>query len=225
MLSKTVICLRAETMDELLSLITRMNSVEVDILEIRADFLKVKYLTKSNLQLIRNTTKKQLIFTLRKREEGGSCNLKEEQRYSLFLDAIEIGFEFIDIENSSIKYQKDLLRKKQDAKIILSHHNFTETDPLDVATNYSKMCAQKIDVIKIATMARSINDNTMLLNLLKRHPDNCPKLTCFCMGNKGKDSRILGYYLGNYLTYLAYSSNQTTASGQLTYKEFSELVN
>ena len=98
-----------------------------ELAEIRIDLI-----TDLNLLDISNRfDKKRIIVTNRKKDEGGSFEGSESERISPLIDALKIGFGFIDIEYSSIDSLQNLIFKKREfnskTNIIISYHNFEET--------------------------------------------------------------------------------------------------
>ena len=218
-----VLSLQAKTMHEMLEQIVIAEFSKIPILEIRADYLTPSELTSETLEAIRDATTKELIFTLRKLSEGGMCRLTDEERYELYNIAIELGFEYIDVEYSSKELVEKLYAKKHNSKIILSYHNFRETDPMDIAENYLTMCNKKPDVVKIATMATKVDDNSVVKKLLDGHKVENLSLTCFCMGELGKESTLYGIDQTEAFTYIASEKRRKTMPGQLTYEELIRL--
>ncbi|MFX1252310.1 MAG: type I 3-dehydroquinate dehydratase [Promethearchaeota archaeon] len=224
MYPKTVICINGTTPQTMIALIKQAETeTNVPIFEIRADYLKKGDLVYKTLEKIRNSTRRKLIFTLRKKDEGGMLDLDDGVRKNIFLDAIDLKFDYIDVEFSSSKELLTILNNRKSSSIILSYHNFDKTDQKDIEDHYKAIKFLNPDIIKIVTLAKSDKDNKIVESLLVKYRTQLPSLICFCMGVKGKKSRINGYKLGNTLTYLALGDKTATASGQLTYKEFLEI--
>ena len=221
MYPKTVICINGDKPQTMIALIKQAESeTKAPIFEIRADYLKKDDLIYKTLEKIRNSSGRKLIFTLRKKDEGGMQDLDDRVRKNIFLDAIDLKFDYIDVEFSSSKKLLTILNNRKFSSIILSYHNFDKTDQKDIENHYRAIKLLNPDIIKIVTLAKSDKDNKIVEDILIKYRTQSPPLVCFCMGEKGKMSRINGYKLGNALTYLALGDKSTTASGQLTYKEF-----
>lgn len=223
--SNVVLSLQAKTKHVMLEQIILAEFTKISILEIRADFLIKSELTYDTMKLIREATNKQIIFTLRKGSEGGFCSFTEDERFEFYKNAMHLGYDFIDVEYSSKELVRKLFEIKHTTKIILSYHNLRDTDPMDIANTYLSMCYQQPDVIKIATMANKENDNEILQKLLKGHKVDSTSLTCFCIGDLGKKSRLFGLKNSNSLTYVATEKRKKTFPGQLTYEELLKLKN
>lgn len=150
--------------------------------------------------------------------------IKDNNRAKLLIQAIDLGASFIDIEIDSKNDFRDkmlLYATKKKCKIILSYHNFTETPS-------EKMLREIIDrakafnpwKIKIVTKANTLQDNDIVLSLYK-YTDN---LIAFCMGEKGKFSRVHSILSGAAFTYVAADKNKKTAPGQIDIITMQQLI-
>jgi 3-dehydroquinate dehydratase type I len=79
------------------------------------------------------------------------------------------------------------------------------------------------DVLKIVTFARSWEDNLRILSLIPLAKTRRKKMVAFCMGEKGKMSRIFAPCLGAPWTYASLRRERSSAPGQLTVTEMREL--
>jgi 3-dehydroquinate dehydratase type I len=68
-----------------------------------------------------------------------------------------------------------------------------------------------------------VDDNLEVLRLIPYARQKGVKVIAFCMGEKGKISRIVAPLLGSYLTYAAWSKGKEAAPGQMTIKEMMEI--
>jgi len=78
------------------------------------------------------------------------------------------------------------------------------------------------DVIKIVSFARSWEDNLAVLSLLPMAKARKQKIVAFCMGEKGKVSRLFSPMLGAEWTYASLSRGKGSAPGQLTVGELKD---
>jgi 3-dehydroquinate dehydratase type I len=78
------------------------------------------------------------------------------------------------------------------------------------------MVRLEADVVKIVSFARSWEDNLNILSLLPFAKERKQKIVAFCMGEKGKISRIFSPFLGAAWTYASLNQSRTSAPGQLT---------
>jgi len=222
MFPRAVICVSGENPQEITHLIQKAeHETEASIIEIRADYLQEKFLHLDTLMLFRQKSKRQLILTIRIQKEGGHTKIDNQLRKKLFLDAIALGYDYIDIEESSDKELiNELINNRGNASIILSYHNFNEMNELKIESKIESMKKFNPDIMKIVMTAQNYTDNLIIEKILRKYGNSVPLLTCFCLGEIGKESRIKGHTLGNVLTYISLNENTSTAAGQLTYSEF-----
>jgi 3-dehydroquinate dehydratase-1 len=180
---------------------------KTDMAEIRLD------LTQFSEEQIRHlfSLQKKLIATYRPLEG------KEEERMEQLKTAIEAGADYVDIEfESADDYRNEIIAfaHKHNCDVIISYHNYDCTPGLDHLRKIVAESFQKdADVIKIATMVRTNNDNASILSLY-----NIPgRVIAFGMGNLGKITRIVAPFLGAEFTYAAMDEGAETAPGQIKY--------
>ena len=180
----------------------------MELYEIRVDAMH----TLENFELLEKH-KNRLILTVRRIEEGGFRKLSERKRKEIFERILEISPRYVDIEHrSSIKEEVMRVAKKRDAEIILSYHNFQETPSFDILRRIvDKM--KEGDVKKIVTMARDFEDNVKLLRIYEVDKN----AVAFCMGSRGKLSRLCSYFLAPF-TYVPLGDS--IAPGQISLQEF-----
>ena len=112
-----------------------------------------------------------------------------------------------DIEMSSERsfIEELMIQKKarrRGTKIILSFHDFQRTPSRrDLQKLYARMARWGADVVKIVTFAQSWEDNLNVLGLIPYATARGQKITAFCMGEKGKMSRVMAPLLGAAWTY------------------------
>ena len=223
---KSVLCVGQDTVQAVLEEIKKINRFAyADIIELRADYIRKEELTEANLTKIKNASDKEILFTLRKQEEGGQRKIPEAVRESFYIAVIKIGYEYIDIENSTAEDMLDRIKSEiknagRSTQLILSFHNFKETLQSEIAEKFKDIKSKKPDIIKIVTMAKSEAGSNFIIDFVRDHARESIPLALFCMGEYGNSNRIQCHNLGSALTYLAVASGIGTASGQLTYDEF-----
>jgi 3-dehydroquinate dehydratase type I len=79
------------------------------------------------------------------------------------------------------------------------------------------------NVIKIVPFARSWEDNLSILSLIPFAKEKRQKIVAFCMGEKGKPSRIFSPLLGAAWTYASLNQVRISAPGQLTARELKDI--
>jgi len=192
-----------------------------DLIEIRADY--IKDFNEENLFELLRLRRKPLILTMRKSDEGGLFKGSIEERQKLFIKALELGIDYIDIEFSCGEdFVYELISLRGNSKIICSYHNFQKTPSLrEMEEIYGRINSLKPDIVKIVTYGNSINDNFIHFELLKDKEN----LVSFSMGLRGQISRIVSPVYGSLFTYGSLSSDKKTAEGQITVKELIETYN
>jgi 3-dehydroquinate dehydratase type I len=191
-----------------------------DLIELRIDYLK-----RMNLAPLLENRRKPLIVTLRRKEEGGKYKGEERKRLSVLQEAIDLGADYIDVELATERsFLQSLIRNKGATQVILSFHDFQGTPSLK---ELQRLCGQMIrldaDVVKIVSFARSWEDNLIILSLIPYAKKRRQKIVAFCMGEKGKMSRIFSPFLGAAWTYASLNRSMASASGQLTVGEMREI--
>jgi 3-dehydroquinate dehydratase type I len=187
-----------------------------DLIELRVDYLRgVK------LALLLENRQKPFIVTNRKREEGGKYKGTERERLGVLRRAIDLGADYIDVEfTTGRSILQGLIRDKKETQVILSFHDFRETPSLKELQRLSgKMIQLGADVIKIVPFARSLGDNLNILSLIPFVKEKKQKIVAFCMGERGKISRIFSPFLGAAWTYASLNQSKASAPGQLTIRE------
>ncbi len=101
-MKKVRICavVTGKTIGEFLKNLEKIQRV-ADLVELRVDY--IDGFSTSDIDLIKSKTKKQAIFTCRKKEEGGFFTGGEKKRFEILEKAMGAGFDFVDIELSSAK--------------------------------------------------------------------------------------------------------------------------
>lgn len=198
-----------KTIDEFVKNLDMIQKIS-DLIELRVDY--IRDLNVADIRKIKSKVIKAAIFTCRKKEEGGQFNGPEEKRLDIIRKGIELGFDYVDIEYSTMKTES--FDRNENTKIIISYHNFKETPPYWQLTKLvfdMKKC--KADIIKIATTVIKDYDVQVLFRvLLSKKPDD--KQIILGMEEKGKITRILGPLLGSYLTFASTKYSQS-APGQI----------
>lgn len=189
----------------------------VEVIEIRADY--VPGITKEDIEMIRRCCKKTSIFTCRHKMEGGSWQGSEKERIELLQHALNIDFDYVDIELDTIK--EHAFYKTSKSKIIISFHDFKETpDYWDLTKIIDEMSSYSPDVYKIATLVTKDKDNETLFRLLTNKQGK--QLIVAGMGKEGTVTRALSPFLGSLVTFAA-SEVGSSAPGQIHYKDLQKL--
>ena len=191
-----------------------------DLIELRID-----YLSGVKLALLLEDRKKPFIVTNRRKEEGGKYKGEERERLIVLQKAIDLGADYIDVELATGRsFFRDLVRYKRETQIILSFHDFRKTPPIkELQKLFGHMVRLGADVVKIVPFARFWEDNLNILSLIPFAKERKQKIVAFCMGEKGKISRIFSPFLGAAWTYASLDKNKLSAPGQLTVRELKDI--
>lgn len=178
---------------------------QIPLTELRVDFI-TRDVDISRLLRERPTP---VLVTCRRPQDGGRWRYSEEQRQTLLRTAIADGAEYVDLEWDIALN----IRRYGSTKRVVSYHNFQET-PVNLPAIWEKMRALDPDIIKIATMANSPEDNWTTLGITKNA--DIPTIA-FCMGDMGTPSRILCGKFGAPFTFASISSEKQLAPGQISF--------
>lgn len=143
----------------------------------------------------------------------------ETERRQLLLAAIEAGASYIDIsiENGG-DFRQPLMAaaREHGCRVILSHHDYQSTPPLDSLKEIIANCFnQGADICKIACQVLNQADAARLLSLYDQPGIPPESLIALGMGDIGRITRIAGPLLAAPFTYAAFSDGMETAPGQL----------
>ena len=195
--------------------------LKADLIELRLD-----YMGKPELKpLLEAGGKKPIIVTNRRSEEGGRFHGREEVRLGSLRQAIDLEAAYVDLELGSGRAPiRGFMADLKNTALILSHHNFKETPPAQVLRSlFRAMERFGPEVVKIVTMARSFEDNLKTLALIPFAGERGQDIVAFCMGEKGKMSRIFAPLLGAAWTYAALRPGRPSAPGQLAVSEMRQI--
>lgn len=183
----------------------------VELVEVRTDAMYAP-----DMDALLRPPRPDVIITNRCAEEGGGFNGKEADQFNFLSEACRCGAEYVDVELKWGKRFYMTLRKKYPrTRFILSHHDFSGT-PKSLLSLYRTMRKVKPDIIKIAAMTHRIEDNGIIMEILKEARRDRQPIVAFCMGEYGQPMRILGGLTGAFLTF-GYDERRTpTAPGQLS---------
>ncbi|QDT07605.1 Shikimate dehydrogenase [Rubripirellula lacrimiformis] len=156
-----------------------------------------------------------VVITVRRRQDGGRWMKTEDERMTLLRSAIAAGVDYVDIEEDVA----DQIPRYGTTKRIISYHNFSHT-PDDLWDLHARMVEKDADIVKIATMANSFDDNLRMMQLVRE--SKVPTIG-ICMGESGTITRIMADRLGSPFTYATFSKDKKIAPGLLDWKEMKTL--
>ncbi len=151
--------------------------------------------------------------------------LKKPNHVELFTTALLQKPFYADIDISVIDFQQTYallkLCKKFKTKLMLSYHNYEFTPSLEeLSEKVNFMFAKKADYVKIACMANTENDCETVSALYNKFSN----IIAFCLGDKGRKSRIKALKMGDGISYAAPNYGKATAQGQLTLTQMKQAL-
>lgn len=112
-------------------------------------------------------------------------------------------------------------KRSADARLIVSYHNHEYTPPLkELRSVVQTIKMHNADIGKVVTMAHTEQDNITLLRLLT---ETQFPLIAFCMGEKGRLSRIMAPHFGSLISYVPPTAEWKTAEGQIVLSEWEKI--
>ncbi len=170
----------------------------------------------------------ELLFTCRRREEGGAFQGDEAARIELIKRCCEAGAAFVDIELASGREAVSQVKQAAAASgtgMICSWHQFSgHPGRRRLCSVLEEMKGLRADVAKIVTTPRNSTDLVDLFSLYPLAQEQKMALIAFGMGRRGKISRLTSLLLGAPFAYCSLESGGATAPGQLTLAEMEALL-
>ena len=156
-----------------------------------------------------------------------TCRLEEESQAPELLElAIRSGAKYVDLEMEAPAAVGRRIReacREWGTVLIRSHHDFKATPPLPVLQSLLERARSfGGEVVKIVTTATSEADNTTIAQLCQSAAPGT--LVAFCMGEKGRISRLEALKQGAPFTYACVSEEEATAPGQWTTEALKDAV-
>ncbi len=185
----------------------------------RADIVELRLDTVRDLDLDRllALTGKAKLLTVRSRAQGGG--MLPADRNPLLRRMVESAAEWIDIEPGDEALP--CLKRPGGPRRILSYHDHQST-PFDLREVYERLRqTAHVSLVKIVTYADAATDILRIRDLLREARGR--DLIAFCMGAKGRPSRILASRWGSAAIYAPLRDALPTAPGQLTLEELMEV--
>ncbi len=181
-----------------------------DVVELRLDY--VSGLDEAGLRRMVDAVGVSKIVTVRRKVDGGCFSGTEKERVGLLLTACRFGVDYVDVE---LDVDFSVFRDAG-VKVICSYHNFNQTPGVENLLSILDACVLKRpDVVKIVTMAKKYSDNVVILDFLEKAAGKDVNVVSFCMGDKGKLSRVLCTRFGSFFTFAALEGGKESAPGQV----------
>lgn len=190
----------------------KLADLKKDGFELRLDLFKDR-LTLDELKSLLNISSKKVIFTLRKRTQGGGYIGNENGRQEILLKLLECNPTYVDMESDTDpEFLDEISEKHPQCRIISSIHNFSLT-PRDLEKTFQGMQSKYAYAYKICTTANSFADAYKMLRFIQKKAALGIKIIGICMGEYGKITRREGLKAGNYLNYSILHNRDNCAPG------------
>lgn len=191
-----------------------------DLLEMRVDYIK-----DLDMEVLFRAKRGRLLVTNRSRKEGGAFAGTEQERIRVLTEAVSLGADYVDVEAGTEdalmeEVRRAIRRHGGETRLIVSYHNFRRTPSLRILQRKVDACIGcGADIVKIVTTAWAVEDNLRVLSLIPYAQKKGKKAIAFCMGEKGRISRIVSPLMGACLTFASLRQGEESAPGQLTVEE------
>ncbi len=196
------------SMDNALRSCERALAMGADMVEIRFDLWielpqDLHSFERSNIQKI---------ATLRRSDQGGKCDLSDEERLGFFRLAASSNFDYIDIERgSSILKEASCLGPK----MICSYHDVAATPSASGIVDIVLTGASLSDVSKAAFMPRSLHDLQQVVQAGQLLRSAEKRFVLISMGAMGEITRACYNKIGSDFTYASIEKGMEAAPGQI----------
>ncbi|MCB1068424.1 MAG: shikimate dehydrogenase [Simkania sp.] len=182
-----------------------------EAIELRLDLLK----DLEHVNKLKNLCKLPVIFTLRKKAQGGEFQGSEQEREAKLLELLPLKPDYVDLEfDVDPSFAQKVHQSFPDVAIICSYHDFDKT-PDNLENVLTQMTQMHAAIYKIATFANSSLDSLRMLNFILQKRREGISLAGMSMGPHGDITRILAPVVDSLLTYTSLSSEEETAPGQV----------
>lgn len=196
-----------------------------ELVELRLDYLRD--LTPAGLEELLAARHKPVIATCRPQSEGGRYEGPEDERLAWLRRAVAGGAEHIDVElSTAAEARTDLIRQAHAAgrRVLVSFHDFQRMPPLaELRDRAEAAWAAGADVAKVVGLARRLEDNWPILELVREARAQGRDLIALAMGPAGRLSRVVTPLLGAYLTFASLAAGRESAPGQMTPDELRQI--
>ena len=208
-----------EAADRVLETMYRARDEGADLLEWRLDVTR-----DPEVETVLPQSPLPVIATVRSLEQGGHFAGTRQEQLRLLIRAATSGSSYVDWEfrpGEPLPDELSVMRQR----VILSYHDFEQT-PADgeLESLFDQMAASNTGVVKVVTLAKRMEDNISLLNLIGRGRKRGIEVVAFCLGPLGRISRLACLLMGGAFTYAALESGAEAAPGQLTLARMSQIL-
>jgi 3-dehydroquinate dehydratase type I len=195
--------------------------VHADVLELRLDLME-----SFDLNQMISSTEKPVIVTYRSKKEGGQGKQDPSRVAEYLINAAHENAAYIDVELSMPdRLRNKIISNRRNSRVIISTHLVDHTPTKDdLLALLDESVSAGGDIVKIVTMANSIEDNLRMLELVSEAKKRNIDIIAFCMGPLGRMSRVFSLIMGGYLTFASLEVGEESAAGQIPVKEMRKLL-
>jgi len=193
-----------------------------DYYEIWLDY--IEDLDETFIEKIIKDHERKLILLFR-RQNLEKIRMVESERTAV-LDLLHKKKTYVDLD---ITVQKPELQYINDNNleipVIISYHNYLETPyQSELQTIIENIIKLSPAIVKIAAQCNNDSDALILMNILQMLRQRKQRYIILGMGEYGKITRILGLLWGNEINFAPQSTKEKSAPGQLTKKQFENIL-
>lgn len=230
---KICVSITGKTEEEILIQAEEIKRNPVDIVEWRVDFFEDVFNTEvvvaTAQQLLNVLQEMPVLFTFRRKVEGGEKDISLEAYKTLNLQVIESGLvDLVDVElfaGDGLVSEVIEAAHKRGIKVVISNHDFVKTpEREEILVRLKKMQELGGDLPKIAVMPQNQKDVITLLSVTEEFNRECadrPFIT-ISMSKQGVVSRLAGGVFGSAMTFGAVG--EVSAPGQIPAETLREIL-
>ena len=192
-------------------------------LEFRLDYLERRLAALSKLkEFLAENSVVTAIATCRREANGGKFKGTIAAELEVLQKAAS-GFHLLDLElqtAESIEAAELEKLRSRGVALMVSYHDFQPSRDLDGI--FERIRPYEPEFIKIASTARALSDNVVMMQFLERSGDHA-NVVGLCMGDQGVVSRVLAIRAGSAFTFAAAVEGEETAPGQVAARTLTDL--
>ncbi len=218
------------TQDEALLQI-EMSRSRAHVLELRMDLISGDLKTLMEKCRSHSFPVKILVTNRRREHLPAGRSGEEAERIAVLEEAVRLGADYVDMElDTAEPFRRGLVEivriHDNRTRVIISHHDFMGTPSLRKLKDIFHDCMKSgASIVKIVTLAKAPEDNFTVLSLIPYASDMRKDIIAFCMGEEGRESRIMAPLVGSYLSFASLKEGLASAPGQLAVDEMEDVLN
>ena len=226
-MAKICLCLNGKTLAKNLEILDK-NRKYIDLAELRVDLLDPD--ERFHIRRFPEMAGIPLILTIRRTMDGGSFVGGEGSRITLLANGLAYAesdrrrnYAYVDLEEDLNVPSLEEAARAFGTRIIRSWHNLEGVDE-NLPDKLRGMQRRGDEIVKAALMPQNLDDVIKVYKAAKETAEM--EKILHCMGEYGKNTRILSLKLGSFLSYTSYTKEKDLvpgAPGQLNPEELAEL--